>query len=171
METPWEPYVPGSVDLYIPVSEWGSDHWSTFAYLETRVVDDRGLVDNRRMRCNSRLHRDFMHMADGKNYPTRLKGGKTIERHDDWSCLEDMVSAGLVRAWYDTTGEPFGGGKARVELTELGSQVAGQLREHKASGGKWGEFVADLRYGKPVREGEPVGFDQMLEQVGGRKGE
>src|SRR5688572_21590317 len=87
----------------VPVKDWGQDHWSTFAYLETRAVDAKGVIDNRRMRCNPRLHRHLANMGmgsiiDGSKYPTRLKVG-TIDKHDDWSCLEDMVAAGFLKAF------------------------------------------------------------------------
>ena len=132
-------------DDYVPIAKWGKDHWSTFAYLETRTVDYGGEIDNERMRCNPRLHRAFMNSANrlfSGNYPTRLAHGATIEPHDYWSCLEDMVAAGLIRAFYRCRyGEFFGGGQARVELTDEGRRVAGLLRAHKADSGNFGDFA------------------------------
>ena len=133
-------------DDYVPVSEWGSDHWSTFAYLETRAVDAKGQIDNRRMRANMRLHRHFfwatvLHRADNKEYPTRLKGGSELKKHDDWSCLEDMVAAGLLRSWFRRVNDDaFNNSRGRVEFTELGLSVAAELRRHKANGGQWSNF-------------------------------
>jgi len=136
----WTAYEAGD-DGYIPMERFGHDHWSTFAYLETCVVDVHGYIDNRRMRCNARLHREFAWRADGSDYPTRLKDGEQA-RHDDWSCLEDMAAAGLIRAWWrEPAGEFFGGGQARVELTERGQEIAAQLREHKAAGHPYATFV------------------------------
>lgn len=134
-------------DDSVPMERWGKDHWSTFAYLETRVVDGKGKIDNARMRCNARLHRHFAVVSpfgalqDGSKYPTRAKDGD-IENHDDWSCLEDMVAAGLVRAFFQRTkyGEVFGDCRARVELTELGQKIAAQLRVYKAAGGNYHGF-------------------------------
>ena len=143
----WIKYEPNGGD-YIPVERWGRDHWSTFAYLETRVVDGNGLIDNRKMRCAARLHREFAHvdpvlgrLQDGGKHPTRLKDGE-IENHDDWSCLEDMVEAGLIEAWWtpNPLNRPFGGAKAKIELTEMGFVCAGLLREYKAKGGTFGTF-------------------------------
>jgi hypothetical protein len=126
---------------HIPMARWGQDHWSTFCYLETCAVDRQGKIDNRRMRCNPRLHRHFAHMADATVYPTRCKGS-TIDFHDDWSCVEDMVAEGLLEASSDTKpGQPFGNGRATAKLTDLGWKIAGQLRRHRAEGGQHRDFV------------------------------
>lgn len=127
-------------DDFIPIERWGHDHWSTLAYLETRVVDGKGAIDNRRMRCNARLHREFAHSADGSEYPTRLKDGEQ-DRHDDWSCLEDMVAAGLLIASFRGSGKPFGGTQGRIQLTEAGLDITAQLRNHKANGGTYATFT------------------------------
>lgn len=135
---------------YVPIQRWGQDHWSTLAYLETRAVDAKGAIDNRRMRCNARLHRHLAHwygtdlpVQDGARYPTRLAEGELIQ-HDDWSCLEDMVSAGFLRAWWRPVPHhpvrPFGGHEARIELTVLGQDVAAALRQYKARRGSYSEF-------------------------------
>ena len=144
----WNEYKPGKGDDYIPIARWGQDHWSTLAYLETRVTDGRGLIDNPRMRCNPRLHRHFAHVCtftgkphDGPEYPTRLKDGE-IDHHDDWSCLEDMVAAGLITAQWRVrhVGALFGNSEAKVALTDAGQALAAQLRAHKAGGGRWANF-------------------------------
>ena len=131
----WSEYKPEGND-YIPIDQWGQDHWSTFAYLETRAVDDRGLIDNRKMRCNPRLHREFAHgggytgmLCDGSKYPTRLKDGE-IDRHDDWSCLEDMVAAGLIVAQWRVVhhGAVFGNSQAKVAFTAAGEAMAPDFR-------------------------------------------
>ena len=150
----WEEYETAGDDC-IPIEQWGKDHWSTLAYLETVTVDYRGLVDNRRRRCNPRLHREFAHadyfgvMVDGSPYPTRTKVGE-VQRHDDWSCLEDLVVAGLVKAYWRVRypERSFGGAQAKVELTELGLTVAAALRAHKARGGSFASFSVVLPAGE-----------------------
>lgn len=130
---------------HVPIEKWGQDHWSTFAYLESRAVNYRGEIDNRNMRCNNKLHRSFAHhhAPSNKEYPTRLKDSE-LQNHDDWSCLEDMVAENLIRAWfYRPMGEPFGG-KAKIMLTDKGLLLAGLLRSHKAKGGKWATFTPEL---------------------------
>lgn len=137
-------------DDYISMDQWGKDHWSTFTYLETRAVDGGGMIDNRRMRCNARLHREFANVetpgfSSLKEYPTILKYGE-LENHDDWSCLEDMVAARLIEAFYQVKypNRALGNSVAKIELTELGWQIAGQLRRHKANGGKFSSYCPEL---------------------------
>lgn len=150
----WEEYKVAGDD-YIPIELWGKDHWSTLAYLEACAVDCHGLVDNRRMRCNPRLHREFAYVnpfgrvVDGSRYPTRTKAGD-VQPHDDWSCLEDLVAAGLVRAYWRLRypERSFGGAQTKVELTDLGLTIVAALRAHKARGGSFAGFNAVL----PVRE-------------------
>ena len=121
------------------MSQWGRDHWSTFAYLETVVVDHRGIPNLNRMRCNHELHPGLTNwnpiagVIDGSKYPTRLKGGVEINDHDDWSCVEDMESEGLV--------EIKGTGINPVwELTEKGSAIAHELRTFRGNGGSFSDF-------------------------------
>ena len=141
----WVKYEANGSGDYVPVEKWGKDHWSTFAYLETRTVDHRGIIDNRHMRCTMRLHRTFAVKnlgvwQDAARYPTILKGGEKLENHDDWSCLEDMVEAGLIEAWNTISPNHFGGAEAKVKLTEMGLVCASLLREHKANGGSFAMF-------------------------------
>lgn len=144
----WTEYTCDGND-YVPVEEWGRDHWSTFLYLETRAVDAQGRIDNSRMRCHSRLHRPFAHTSsitgqiqDGSAYPTRLKEGEIV-KHDDWSCLEDMVAAGLIRAFWrkkSAGGFALGHSVAKVEFLPKGHQIVGALRVHKMTGLSLEEF-------------------------------
>ena len=137
---------------YVPMERWGKDHWSTFAYLETVSVDKHGQVERSRMRCNARLHRTlanivphFNEIVDGSPYPTRLKDGE-LEGHDDWSCAEDMVAAGLIEMTCGMThpGRSFGSHEAQVRLTPKGTEVANQLRNHKREGGQFASFTPAL---------------------------
>ena len=146
------------------VWDWGKDHWSTFAYLECRTVDQEGRINNDHMRCNPRRHSALFHgltkaarrfsggprsvCPDGSfGHPTRLKEGE-IPEHDDWDCVDDMIDVGLVRVLRDELDltrraiwGPFSGTTITVALTELGQKVAAQLREHKANGGNFRDFV------------------------------
>ena len=79
----------------IPVDRWGKDHWSTFGYLETRVVDHKGrlypaLGGERGIDPHLRGH-DWR----GAEYPTRLSDGE-LWGHDDIDCIVDAIVAGLV---------------------------------------------------------------------------
>ena len=145
----WEKYTVDNPADYVPVGKWGKDHWTTLAYLETRSVDHQGVLSNKQMRCNPRLHREFAHSSllgsviDGSKYPTRLRNDETLDGHDDWSCLEDMVAAGLVRAYYRVARPTlaFGTCDAKIELTGLGEEVAAQLRRHLAAGKRSSDFT------------------------------
>lgn len=126
---------PGS----IPIEHFGQDHWSTFAYVETCVVDHGGLVTKERMRCIDQRHPFFAHRGgDASRYPTRLKGERVQTNHDDWDCIDDLEAAGLL--------ENKGTGATPVFcLTVYGEEVAGRLRVHKGRGGNWSEFVVGER--------------------------
>jgi len=100
-------------------ARWGKDHWSTFAYLETCVVDRDGLVAHERMRCDVRRHPVFAAArprglvltpggADAAQYPTRLRAERPgpggvwpvaeLADHDDYDCVADMIREGLLEA-------------------------------------------------------------------------
>jgi hypothetical protein len=136
----------------IPMSEWGHDHWSTLAYIETCAVEHQAL-DDQKMR------------ADGKAYPTRLRGfsadpRRAVAGHSDWDCVLDMIAAGLLKAAPGTNphrrhplNNDLAGRMAmraapasqrkidRYILTPAGRTIANALREHKAAGGNFANFV------------------------------
>lgn len=121
----------------IPIADWGRDHWSTFAYIETRIVDHKGVPQREHMRCNNKIHGQFGHRGGCSSlYPTKLREGEATD-HDDWSCLDDAEAAGLL--------ENISTGLHPVyKLTERGFAVAGQLRRHKAGDGNFSTFVPKL---------------------------
>lgn len=101
----------------VPIYLFGKDHWSTYAYVETRIVDYAGLLNHDHMRTDADRHPLMMGhkrtMARGaaqnntRKHPTRLKartapdsdgkfGSVELPDHDDYDCLEDLVAAGLV---------------------------------------------------------------------------
>ena len=109
------------------IATFGRDHWSTFAYVETRCVDYEGVPDRRHLRCIHGRHPGQKHEGgDASQYPTRLKNNVDINNHDDWDCIDDLVREGLLES-RGTSLYP------RFELTPLGREVASQLREHKAN--------------------------------------
>lgn len=127
----------------IPMDEWGKDHWSTLAYIETRIVDHKGFIDNRHMRGR---------VAE---YPTRLANGAIEPLHSDYDCAEDMIAEGLLEggrlSWDEVMSYPQ---RDRVRhthiysLTTKGWKVAEALRAHKGDGGNYAGFTY---------EGEAVG--------------
>lgn len=141
----------------IGMERWGKDHWSTFAYVEVRIVDHRGKLSHDHMRCHS--HHPAMLSAKravsaasgcGDAYPSLLRDGETAAHHDDYDCIDDMIAVGLIEV---TMPEPPAATlitglveqemmtRAVYRLTERGQAVAAQLRQHKGAGGKWSTFV------------------------------
>lgn len=100
-----------------PMSVWGKDHWSLLLYVETRVVDYDGLLDEKYMRIHSLGSKE----GDRFYCKTRLKGDAVIHCHDDQDCLNDLEFEGLVKE-YDN----------KYSLTDYGWECAAALRRHKA---------------------------------------
>lgn len=123
----------------VSIEHFGCDHWSTFAYVETCVVDKDGIVTKERMRCIDHRHPFFAHRGgDASRYPTRLKFDRLRENHDDWDCIDDLEAAGLL--------ENKGTGVNPVfKLTVYGEEVAGRLRVHKGRGGSFSDFEVGKR--------------------------
>lgn len=110
------------------IANWGKDHWSTLLYLEARIVDYGRKIDDRNMRT--------WDLSSDKNYPTVLKDGTELDRHDDWECLHDLIEAGFAMSLED--GETY-------DLTNWGWQTAGELRRWKAERKLLKEFTAPDR--------------------------
>ena len=132
------------MDSGIKMENWGKDHWSTFAYVETLCVEGIGGVgipDKNKMRCDSSKHpgligstNNMLGLYDDKTtYPTRLKTGE-INNHDDWDCIDDMEEYGLIK----TMGT---GMNPAYLLTKIGSIVSHEIRVHKANGGNFSNFT------------------------------
>lgn len=135
----------------IPMDQWGRDHWSTFAYVETRIVEHKGVLDIRHMRCDPSLHPLLAHAGShsSKLHPTRLRVG-TQAQHDDWSCLDDAEAAGLLRN--------IGTGMNRVyALTDAGHHAAAALRRHQAQGGGFAGFSYSAPNHELQEESSPSG--------------
>lgn len=147
----------------IPPVQFGKDHYSTLAYIETRIMDHRGRLHHEHMRCDYWRHRVLYEekrntIARGemagmvtrtetgrlvfagpmKRYPTFLAGGVEQDHHDDYDCLLDLIAAGWLTADTDDPLDP----EAAYTLTPTGRTVANALREHKGNGGKWATFTA-----------------------------
>ncbi len=118
----------------VSIQNFGKDHWSTFAYVETRNVDHRGVLAFPHLRCVAARHPLYDHGHDASDYPTRLKDGATISNHDDWDCIADLVAAGLLED-VGTMVNPL------FTMTPFGTKVASALREWKTKGGSFATFV------------------------------
>lgn len=136
-----------------PVEQFGKDHWSTLAYVESCCVDGKdgiGALDRRRMRCNASRHplldanglpwndvhstrlSGFFDFADRNDTAKAGSAGVMLIGHDDWDCLDDLEAAGYV--------EILTLANSAVRLTEEGMRVSGLLRAHKARGGQFAQF-------------------------------
>jgi hypothetical protein len=116
------------------IASFGCDHWSTFGYVETRIVDHGGELDRRHMRCSDARHPHFSHGHDAQGYPTRMRGEAVLTNHDDWDCVDDCVREGLL--------ENVGASIYPVyRLTPKGLKVASDLRAHKAKEESFGTFT------------------------------
>ncbi len=157
-------------DEVIPFDRWGKDHWSTLAYIETRIADRKGRLNVEHMRCDPRLHRAFTNRANidsPGSYPTVLADGSKLDRHDDWSCAEDAIALGLLTMddeeavergnHYDAPDEFLPGRSPKFSLTPRGLEVAALLRAHKASGGSFSTFRLESPAGvAPPRTSLPL---------------
>lgn len=127
----------------VPVGEWGRDHWSVLAYVETRCVDFKGVLDKDHMRTNALRHPGLvgpkismsaLAKRESFQYPTRLRGdGKLQVDHDNWDCLYDLEEAGLII-------DAGTGINPRAVMTPKGAKLAGELRAWKAAGGSFSTF-------------------------------
>jgi hypothetical protein len=144
-----------TADDIIPPQDWGKDHWSTLAYLETVMVDCGGFQVGRdpRMRANRRNFRVMAEMcpnpqraglntasravAMDRSNGSRLRDGSVVDNHDDWCCVQDMAEAGLFRTGVEGV-EP----KRVLKLSALGLKVCAELRAWKAGGGQLKDFVS-----------------------------
>lgn len=124
----------------IPMSNWGKDHWSTLAFIETVMVENGffPFKGDARMRSNRRHFRlmpsDFG-IVMPREQGSRLKDGTNAENHDDWCCIQDMAAEGLL----DKPQEDLDVG-VRVKFSDKGMRIAQQLRTHKMNKGSFGNF-------------------------------
>lgn len=119
--------------MTVSTDRFGKDHWSLLAYVECCAVDNKGVLDNRRMRCDIDRHPGLAHSGSGKKYPTILVGGAELPNHDDWDCLDDLGDARFV-------GVGGTGIAPVVRFTDLGYKVAAALRQHMAQGNHSRDF-------------------------------
>lgn len=145
----------------VPIEQFGKDHWSLLAYIETCCVDGSGELVHDRMRTNPDHNvdlgrsRGMCFVADGKltssdnwwkdEYSTRLKSfpwksksekekaKHRVSGHDDWDCLDDLEKTEFVRLISYVNGF--------VQITDAGLAMAAKIRAHKAKGGYFADFT------------------------------
>lgn len=123
--------------------DFGKDHWSLLAYIETRCVDYRGVLDVSHLRIkNSAIGTGAPYNRPKwkSEWGTRLAGyfeskdeSRQIKNHDDLDCQTDLENAGYI--------ENMGTGlNPACKMTKLGNQVASLLRQHKTDGKHYATF-------------------------------
>ncbi len=150
-------------DDYIPLAKFGKDHWSTFAYAETVMVDNKGFQVGfdgrmRQGRAHYRVMSEQCHeprrqkhaghdsaQVMRREHSTRLRNGDQVEGHDDWHCVQDLVNAGLMGTKrHDGIVLPLVDNMepgVTLHLTTTGERCLIALRVHKSNGGNFGDFV------------------------------
>jgi len=120
----------------IEMERWGKDHWSLLAYVECRVVDNNGALDPRNLSSCPRY--PFANGSMWKDeYSTRLKGHtqekpNQVKGNCDWDCLNDLDAEGLIEIVSLINGV--------VILKPKGLEFTNAVRNHKATGGAFGNF-------------------------------
>lgn len=131
--------------MSVKLENFGRDHWSVLAYIETIVVDNNGVPDFNCMRTSASRHPHLLGSAQKsllKNggyaeYPTRLKNSEELLNHDDWDCIEDLAGAGIIII--NGTGL-----NPQYALTKSGREVVAKLRQHKGEGDSFSSFVVEI---------------------------
>ena len=132
------------MDQGIKMEEWGKDHWGTFMYIEklcTEGTEGIGVFNKDSMRCDQSCHPKLIGPVNningvydgGKTLPTRLKN-RNISDHDDWDCVNDMESYGLVKIM------GFESNPACI-LTKTGAILSHELRRYMVNGGSYEDFM------------------------------
>ncbi len=118
-------------------AEFGKQHWSLLAFIETQVVDKSFPLDPRRMSCNEKKRGISNGAPFGWNdeYSTENKEGKQeILGHDDIDCFEELEKEGFIK----NNGTLL---NMYPELTDKGWKCISQIREFKGKGGNYIDFV------------------------------
>lgn len=131
----------------IDVKKYGKDHCSLLSYIGVLIKsskDSIGIIDKRKLRCNSNT-RPLFNLNDGEwkeSWGTKLKGyfsengndeSRLLKKHDDWDCLQDLDNSGFIKFITLTIGG--------VVLTNKGIEVLLKLKKHKLNGGKYSNFI------------------------------
>jgi hypothetical protein len=150
----------------VPASDFGKDHWSLLAYLETCLVDPQdnrlgtarggitrlppkhGEFNKERLRCNEERHP--LHAVNASvghwqpAYGTRLAG---YWRADE---SRDPARQLSVHDDWDCLNDLEAAGYIKVmseangifQITDAGIAMAARLRDHKCRGGNFADFIA-----------------------------
>ncbi|MFA5211684.1 MAG: hypothetical protein WC414_04305 [Patescibacteria group bacterium] len=130
----------------IQPKDFGKDHWSLLAYVETRCVDYEGFLDKKHLRIKNQAvgNGNIFGIVEWEpKWGTRLSGffrdgkdndmNRQLPDHDDLDCLEDLEHAGYIKN--------IGTGFTPIyEMTKTGNAIASLLRQHKQDGKHYATF-------------------------------
>jgi hypothetical protein len=145
----------------IPMAMWGKNHWSILAYIESVMIECAGFEVGFDARMTQNRHNFRVLAMDAPKpkrpgsyispersqvmkleYSTKLNNGQQVTGHDDWCCIQDMGSAGLISVeGNDDAPSLFLPGHI-MHLTPEGQKICAALRVHKQAGGMFGNFRA-----------------------------
>lgn len=123
----------------VPRAQFGRDHWSVLVYIETRCVDDGGIPELERLRCNPETHPHNYGRRREQIGPgaTRLADGTRLEGYDDWDCLQDLEVEGFI--------VDIGTGiNPQYRMTPYGWETVSKLRQWRADRKPPDEFKPGL---------------------------
>jgi len=141
-------------------TQFGKDHWSTLAFLETQIVEKQFPIDLKRMRVNDskRGFKNGNGMGWQDRWSTVLKDGSIASGHDDIDVIDDLEKYGYLK----NNGTHI---NIYPELTKKGFAVCHAIRKHKANGGSFKtfdlsmaniipecEYIHDKRYEVPFED-------------------
>lgn len=128
---------------HVAPEQWGKDHHSLIAYLETCSTDRRGKIDLTKLRINVRRAARLRYESSSvwrqirggssawnPEHGTVLKNGEVLPQHCDCACLFDLAREGLIEV-HDWD---------QVLLLPAGRRMAERIREHKANGENYQSF-------------------------------
>jgi len=119
-------------------SEFGKQHWSLLAFIETQVVDKSFPLDFRRMSCNNIKRHPLNNGAhfgwDDKYSTENMNGKQLVLGHDDIDCFDELEQEGYVK----NQGTLL---NMYPNITDKGWRACAELRKFKGNGGNFKEFV------------------------------
>jgi hypothetical protein len=82
----------------IDKTKFGPTHYTLFGHIKYVVENHDGLLAAAKFRCNELRHPEMRstQLPWSPECGTVLEDGSVLEDHDDWDCLDDLVTAGLV---------------------------------------------------------------------------
>ncbi len=118
-------------------SEFGKQHWSLLAFIETQVVDKCFPLDYRRMSCNNKkrgISNGAPFSWDDDWSTENNKSEKLILGHDDIDCFEELEKEGFIK----NEGTLL---NMYPSITDKGWRACAELRKFKGNGGNYVDFA------------------------------